>query len=81
MPGIDDLGEDFMLRLKNERRVELAFEEHRFFDVRRWTSPDGDLSKTDSRVSGIKIEEKSGIKTFVRYNFERKCYGNKFLVY
>ena len=81
MPGIDDLGEDFMLRLKNERRVELAFEEHRFFDVRRWTSPDGDLSKTDSRVSGIKIEEKSGTKTFVRYNFERKCYGNKFLVY
>jgi starch-binding outer membrane protein, SusD/RagB family len=23
-------------RLRNERRVELAFEEHRFFDVRRW---------------------------------------------
>ena len=23
-------------RIRNERRVELAFEEHRFFDVRRW---------------------------------------------
>jgi hypothetical protein len=24
------------LRIRHERRVELAFEEHRFFDVRRW---------------------------------------------
>jgi hypothetical protein len=23
-------------RIRNERRVELCFEEHRFFDVRRW---------------------------------------------
>ena len=23
-------------RIRNERRVELSFEEHRFFDVRRW---------------------------------------------
>jgi hypothetical protein len=27
---------DFRTKLRNERRVELAFEEHRFFDVRRW---------------------------------------------
>ena len=23
-------------RIRNERRIELAFEDHRFFDVRRW---------------------------------------------
>ncbi len=23
-------------RIRNERRVELAYEEHRYFDVRRW---------------------------------------------
>ncbi len=28
--------EAFRERIRNERRVELAFEEHRFFDVRRW---------------------------------------------
>lgn len=33
---------DFIERLKNERRVELAFEGHRFWDVRRWK----DLEKT-----------------------------------
>ena len=38
MPGIPyGLSCDqFRLRIRNERRVELAFEEHRFFDVRRW---------------------------------------------
>lgn len=27
---------DFKERIRNERRIELAFEDHRFFDVRRW---------------------------------------------
>ena len=29
-------GEELRKRLYNERRIELAFEEHRFWDVRRW---------------------------------------------
>jgi len=29
-------GENLRARLYNERRIELAFEEHRFWDVRRW---------------------------------------------
>ncbi|MDW7695868.1 RagB/SusD family nutrient uptake outer membrane protein [Flammeovirgaceae bacterium SG7u.111] len=29
-------GEELRTKLYNERRVELAFEEHRYFDVRRW---------------------------------------------
>jgi hypothetical protein len=38
MPGIDATvtGDDLRRRLYNERRIELAFESHRFFDVRRW---------------------------------------------
>ena len=32
--------DDFIERLKNERRVELAFEGHRFWDVRRWKDLD-----------------------------------------
>ena len=27
---------DFRTKLRNERRVELAFEDHRFWDIRRW---------------------------------------------
>lgn len=33
-PGLS--ADEMRLRIRNERRVELAFEEHRFFDVRRW---------------------------------------------
>ncbi|GAF02003.1 RagB/SusD family nutrient uptake outer membrane protein [Saccharicrinis fermentans] len=38
MPPIPDIivGEELRTRLYNERRIELAFEEHRYFDVRRW---------------------------------------------
>lgn len=33
-PGLSK--DEMRIRIRNERRVELAFEEHRFFDVRRW---------------------------------------------
>lgn len=38
MPGLPDsvTGENLRTRLYNERRIEFAFEEHRYFDVRRW---------------------------------------------
>ena len=61
--------------------MELAFEEHRFFDVRRWTTPDGDLSKTDKRVTGMRIEESNGQKTYTRFPFDRQSYTSKFLKY
>ena len=36
MPPVTESGEALWTRLVNERRIELVFEEHRFFDVRRW---------------------------------------------
>jgi starch-binding outer membrane protein, SusD/RagB family len=36
MPAINDAGAALKARLQNERRVELAYEEHRFHDARRW---------------------------------------------
>jgi hypothetical protein len=30
----------FRIKLRNERRVELAFEDHRFWDIRRWKIAD-----------------------------------------
>ena len=36
MPPVTDTGDKLRKRIHNERRVELFFEEHRFFDVRRW---------------------------------------------
>jgi len=36
MPDIIESGNALKARYRNERRVELAFEDHRFYDVRRW---------------------------------------------
>jgi hypothetical protein len=36
MPAITASGEDLKTAYRNERRVEMAFEEQRYYDVRRW---------------------------------------------
>jgi hypothetical protein len=40
MPPVSDTGIALRDRIRNERRVELAYEEHRFWDVRRWMIAD-----------------------------------------
>jgi hypothetical protein len=39
MPAITDAGAALVDRYRNERRIELAYEEHRYHDVRRWMIP------------------------------------------
>ncbi|MDR2130925.1 MAG: RagB/SusD family nutrient uptake outer membrane protein [Odoribacteraceae bacterium] len=42
MPALSGLSrEELRERIRNERRVELSFEDHRFFDLRRWRAYDG----------------------------------------
>ncbi|MDB5120639.1 MAG: putative outer membrane protein involved in nutrient binding [Sphingobacteriales bacterium] len=36
MPAVTESGTALVERYRNERRIELAFEDHRYFDVRRW---------------------------------------------
>ncbi len=55
--------DEFRLRLRNERRVEFAFEERRYFDLRRWMIND----KFEDVVTGMKITKNSD-ETF---NYER----------
>lgn len=46
--------ESFRTRLRNERRVELAFEDHRFWDIRRWK-----IGETTGTVFGLSITKES----------------------
>lgn len=74
---------DLILRIRNERRVELAMEENRYFDVRRWTTPTGDLSNTDQWVTAMDITRNlNGTYTYTRRPViakPRACYTNKYL--
>lgn len=36
LPDVVASGSDLLEAIKHERRIELAFEEHRYYDVRRW---------------------------------------------
>lgn len=77
---------ELVLRIRNERRVELAFEEHRYFDVRRYTSPSGDLSKTDKWITAMNIKIDSSKTTGYSYtrvaigDNPRECWRNKDLL-
>lgn len=69
--------EAFQTRYRNERQVELAFEEHRFFDVRRWKI----LGETDKFVTGMRITKSGSTYTYTRIKLQdRGTDGNKYLL-
>ena len=66
-------GEDFKNLIKNERRVELCFENHRFYDIRRWND---DLntpikairfSGPDDKTGEIYTLDSPSYKDYMRY--------------
>ena len=67
----------FILRYRNERRVELAFEEHRFFDVRRWNI----LSDTDAAVTGMRITSNGSAYSYERISFSRSTGDERYLLF
>ena len=70
--------ESFEKKYRNERRIELAFEEHRFFDVRRWKI----LEQTDKFVTGMRITKTGSTLTYRRFKFtDRNCSSTKYLIY
>ena len=68
---------DFIERLKNERRVELAFEGHRFWDIRRWK----DLYKT-ADIYGVKIiKNKAGKFKYTKFLMETRTITDNLYFY
>ncbi len=71
---------DFQERVRRERRVEFAIEEHRFWDVRRWKI----LDKTDKLVTGMEIikDANTSALTYNRFVVERRnAWADKFLIF
>jgi len=69
MPAITDGGEALWQRIMNERRIELVFEEHRFFDVRRWKIAEEVFSQTRQRMQVYK-DPVTGERTFTVKDFQ-----------
>lgn len=45
--------------IRNERRIELAFEEHRFWDIRRWKIADREEAVMKKPVEGVEIRKQA----------------------
>jgi len=70
MPDIP-AGQLTWARYMNERRVELSFEEHRFWDVRRWKV--AEVTENEP-VYGMKITDAGGVLTYTKYKWEDRVF-------
>lgn len=76
MPPVTDTGAALLTRLQHERQIELVFEEHRYFDVRRWKIAPVVLSVPGKRIL-ITKNLTTGVKTFVVDPFNPKAFFDK----
>lgn len=54
--------------IRNERRIELCFENHRFWDLRRWKA------NLNESVYGMQITLDNGVKTYQKFEVEKRVY-------
>ena len=74
MPGVAT--DNFRERIRNERQVELAFEDHRFWDVRRWKIADQTLD-----IYGVKIEKKGNDLIYTRQLVDQRTWNDRMYLY
>ncbi|MGV8133964.1 MAG: RagB/SusD family nutrient uptake outer membrane protein [Mangrovibacterium sp.] len=80
LPDITVSGDALWKKIVNERRVELAFEDHRYWDVRRWKIADQTENVTIHRMQIYK-NLASGAKTYsVEPLQERKFYSQHYFL-
>jgi len=68
MPDITESGTALLERYRNERRVELAYEGHRLWDVRRWMIG----SEGYANARGVKVVN----NTYTEFDFETRAWKN-----
>ncbi len=71
--------EELRAKIRNERRVELAFEDHRYWDVRRWMIAENTLGAT---IRGVNITKKEdGTFRYVPFDLEKRVFSSKMYLY
>ena len=76
--GILKDGKDFRKRLHNEHRVEFAFENHRFWDIRRWK--EGELTEEILGLSLV-LDQESGEMSYTREVVQERPWDDKYYWY
>lgn len=69
---------EFMEILRNEWRVEFAFEDHRFWDIRRWKIG----AETQKELAAVKIVKSTeGSLNFYRQTYETRVWTDRMYLY
>lgn len=79
LPKLTESGEALMERYRNERRIELAYEEHRFHDARRWMIAPETLGE-QVQVINVFGELKPGVSV-TKYHYDPESYNYEYNVY
>lgn len=79
MPAVTDAGAALVDRYRNERRIELAYEEHRYHDARRWMIAPSTVGRG---IKAIKVTAtlKPGKTALVPYRFDKTVYNYTYTV-
>lgn len=73
MPAITESGDALKERYRNERRIELAYEEHRYHDARRWMIAPTTLGRGIKAIN-IQAKLKPGATPHVPYKHDKTRY-------
>lgn len=79
MPPVLPCGkEEFLVKLRNEWRVEFAFEDHRFWDIRRWKMG----AETQKELYGVSItKDEYGVKSYKKITCESRFWNDRMYLY
>jgi hypothetical protein len=79
MPAITEAGAALKDRYRNERRIELVYEEHRYHDARRWMIPTTTVGRG---IKAIKVTAalKPGKTALVPYRYDKTVYDYTYTV-
>lgn len=66
--------EEFMEKIRNERRIELCFEGHRFWDVRRWNQGE---KYFNAPIHGMEITKSGTDFSYEVFNVEDRVFSSK----
>lgn len=78
MKLVDATVDDFREKVHNERRIELAFEGHRFYDIRRWKI----AGKEEVRnIYGVKITKSGDSFSYEKVLLNRMYWDDKMLLF
>ncbi len=79
LPAVNLSGAALLAQIKNERRLELVYEEHRYFDARRWLM--GPTIGRGIKAINVFADLKPGKSPNVPYKHDEEVYSYRYEVY